>query len=334
MRQQAVFAVVIDGTDITARIEKILQSISTQDRAGVSADQASIIIDDSEGNLIFPKENALCSISLGFKGKGIAQVFVGKIDEVRSKGGRGGRTIHITAKGIDTASRLKEPQNRNFDDLSIKEMLVAAGQPAGITDIRVDDDLAGIVREYEHMDNESFIAFGERLAREIGGTFKIRDNIAVMALMNSGRTPTGAPLPVIEAVYAENLHDWDIAPYIGRHRYAKIIVRFYDKATAQWDQVEVDTGIEGSEAAATGRFEAEDKAAAENKANELKAMSQKKSGAGTVTLEGEVMAASEAECLVIGARGGADGSYKINSVKHVYNRGSGFITTLDLNYPT
>ena len=334
MRYQAVFSVEVDGTDITARIADILQSIIVEDRAGASADQATIIIDDSAGNLIFPRANALCKISLGFRGQGIAPVFEGKVDEVRSKGGRAGKTIHITAKGIDTAGKAKQPQNRHFDEMSVLDIMRTAGQAAGITDIRIDPDLAGIIREYEHMDNESFIAFGERLAREIGGTFKIRNDAAVMALKNGGRTPTGGAMPVILAEYGVNLHSWDVAPYIGRSRYQAVVVRYYDQDEAEWNEVEVETGVEGSDAIATGRFEATSREAALTKANEMKAQSQKKSGGGKIEIEGQVTAVPEASCLIAGARGGVDGLYKIDVVRHQYSRSGGFVTSLTVTYPS
>ena len=171
--------------------------------------------------------------------------------------------------------------------MTVEDILKAAGEAAGMTDIRVDPDLASIVRDYEHMDDESFIAFGERLAKEIEGTFKVRNDAAVMAKKNSGRTPSGVPLPPILALRGENLHTWDIAPYIGRVRYTQIRVQFYDRKKARHDEVVVDTGIEGSTAISVGRFKAKDKKTAEEKANALKAESERGAGVGSITIEGK-----------------------------------------------
>lgn len=330
MRNQAIFAILVAGSDITLRMRDIVQSITVSDKAGTTADDANIVLDDSAGNLVFPPYNAPIAILLGFRGAGVSIAFTGTVDEVRQGGGRGGKNITITAKGIDTSGKAKEPQQRHFDNMTIREMLEAAGEYAGVTDIRIDHELENIRREYEHMDDESFIAFGERLASEIGGTWKMRNGIAIMAKKNSGRTPSGAPLPPVFAARGENLHTWDIAPYIGRPRYKQIRVRYYDRNTATYEEVVVETDVQGSDAIAVGSFRAPNKEAAENKANALKAESERGSGVGTIEIEGNVAAQPEATCFVAGARLGIDGGYVIDSVDHRYSRSSGFNTTLTL----
>ncbi len=333
MKNQGVCVVFVEGISIMQTLRSVLQSVSVSDRAGTSSDSASIVVDDRGGRVALPKENAKVAILMGFRGAGISLVFSGTVDEVKSSGGRSGMTIEIVAKGLDTSGKVKEPQQRHFDDMTVEEILKAAGKTAGITDIRVDPDLASIKRDYEHMDNESFVAFGERLAKEIGGTFKVRNDAAVMAKKNSGRTPAGEPLPPVLAVRGRNLHTWDIGAYIGRPRYKEIRVRYYDRKKARHEEVVVKTEIDGSEATAVGRFEAKDKKAAEEKANALKAESERGSGAGSVTIEGHAGAQPEAPCLVAGTRFGIDGNYVIDGVDHTYSRRSGFVTKLALAYP-
>lgn len=330
MRHQAIFAVLVGGSDITLRMREIVQLITVSDKAGTTADTATIVLDDSAGNLIFPPYNAPIVILLGFRGAGISIAFTGTVDEVHQSGGRGGKNITISAKGTDTSSKAKEPQQRHFDAMTIEDMLKAAGNHAGVTDIRIHQELAGITHIYEHMDDESFISFGERLAKEIGGTFKMRNGIAIMAKKNSGRTPSGTPLPPVFAVRGDNLHTWDIAPYIGRPRYRQIRVRYYDARAAEHDEVIVDTGIEGSDAIAVGTFRAPDRDVARAKADALRADSERSSGVGRVTIEGDAGAQPEAVCIVTGARGGIDGRYRIESVEHRLARASGFLTTLTL----
>lgn len=333
MKNQGIFAVLVAGSDITLRMKGIVQSINVSDKAGTGTDTATIVLDDSAGNLVFPKHNAPIVVMLGFQGRGIGVAFSGKVDEVRQSGGRGGKNITVTAKGLDTSGKAKEPQQRHFDNMTIKNMLLAAGEYTGISDVRVDDDLASITRPYEHMDDESFVAFGERLAKEIGGTFKVRNDIAVMAKKNSGRTPGGKPLPPVLATYGDNLHTWDVAPYIGRARYKQIRVRFYDRKAAKHDEVVIDTEVQGSDAIGVGRFQAANKEAATEKANALKAESERGSGVGSVTIEGSVGAQPEATCIILGARIGIDGAYMIESVDHTYTRAGGFTTKLALAHP-
>lgn len=333
MKNEAIFAVLVGGSDVTLRMKNIVQSISVSDRAGTSSDTATILLDDSDGSIIWPKYNAPVVVLLGFRGAGVSIAFTGTVDEITHTGGRGGATIEITAKGLDTSGKAKEPQQRHFDKMTIEGILKAAGKFAGITDVRVDEDLGKIEREYESMDNESFISFGERLAKEIGGTFKVRNDIAVMALKNGTRSPAGRPLPPVLAIRGDNLHRWNVAPYVGRPRFKEIRVKYYDKKKAKEEEVVVQTGIEGSTAKAVGRFKAKDKQAATEKANSLKAESERGSGVGSVTIEGNVSAQVEATCVLIGARAGIDRAYVIDGVDHNYSRSGGFTTTLSLAYP-
>lgn len=330
MRNQGVCVVFIEGISIKLMLRSVLQSVTVSDRAGTSSDSANIVIDDQGGLIAFPRHNVKVSIYMGFRGASVSLVFSGTVDEVRSSGGRGGTNIEVSAKGLDTSGKVKEPQQRHFDNMTVEDILKAAGEPAGITDIRVDPDLASIDRDYEHMDDESFVAFGERLAEEIGGTFKIRNDAAIMAKKNSGRTPAGVPLPPVLVARGENLHTWDIAPYIGRPGYKQIRVRFYDREKAKHDEVVVDTDVEGSTAVAVGKFEAPNKQAAEDKATALKAESERGAGIGFIQIEGNAGVQPEANCIIVGSKIGVDGAYVIDGVDHSYSRGSGFTTKLSV----
>jgi phage protein D len=238
--------------------------------------------------------------------------------------------LTITAKGFDTTGKVKEPQQRHFDTMTIADMLAQAGQSAGVGRVLVDPDLAAIMRRYEHMDDESFAAFGQRIAEEVGGTFKLRNGAAVLAKRNGQRAPGGFALPSVSARWGDNLHAWDVVPFVGRHRFQNIQVRYYDRAQARHDTVVVGTSLFGTEATAVGRYEAPDRDTAQQKADSLAADSKRQSGVGSLTIEGNVRAQPEATCVIAGARPGVDGAYLIDGVDHTYARGSGFTTKLTL----
>lgn len=334
MTKRAMFSVSLNGSDVTSSISPFVISIRVSLRSGKSGDTATVEFDDTSGQLVLPKPNAIMAISLGFVGEGVALVFKGKVDDVRSRRSRGeGQTVTVSAKGFDSQGKTKQPQQRHFDKKSIKDMLTEAGKEAGVSDVRVDQEFASIVRPYEAMDDESFIQFGERLARELGGIFKVQDKSAVLAKMNSGTSPTGAPLTPIAAIVGVNLHSWDVAPFIGRPRFKKARARYYDKKEAKWKEVEVETSIEDAEPEFTSRFSLADEQQAKSKTEKEKAESERNAGEGTVVIEGNALAQPEAPCAIVGARPGVDGGYRIDGVDHDYNRGSGFTTNLSLRQP-
>lgn len=324
------FVVRVDGVDITNILGDMVQSIEVADRAGTGTDTATITIDDAAQRVTFPASGARVQILLG-SDTGLGVVFAGTVDQVTWRVDRsGGSMITIEAKGFDASGRIKEPQQRHFDNKTIAEMLTAAGSAVGITDVRVDPVLAEITRPYEAMDDESFLAFGQRLAKEIGGTFKVRNDAAIMVKMGSGRAPSGPSLPPIPVTRGGNLISAQITPNMGRRRYGEIRVRFYDQAAGKHDEIVVKTDLPGSLPTAVGRFEAPNREIAQQKADALREESQRASSAGTLEILGNPIAQPEAQAAIAGVRAGIDGLYFVDGVDHTFSRDRGYLTRLTL----
>lgn len=331
---RAAFSVLIDGTEIAPLLTPHLISIRVSDRAGENSDSATIELDDRHGQIILPKPKAPISIYLGWIGTGIAEVFRGIVNEPRSRGSRGsGRGLTITASGIDQSGKVKEPQQRHFDEETLGDILRKAGERAGIDDVRVAEGFASIVRDYERMDDESFLAFGERIAREVGGTFKVSGSRALLVERNGGQSPSGALLPTIYATWGVNLHDWNITPYVGRPRFKQTRARYYDQDEAKWKEVRAEIELPDAEADGTSRFAEPDASLADQKTRSDKTASERRSGEGTITIEGNTDAQPEGSVVVAGTRPGIDGSYLIDGVDHSYSRSSGFTTRIPVKRP-
>lgn len=328
---KAVCSVIVGGVDVTANFLPVLISLSVADNAGASSDTASLELDDRGGQLIMPEPGAPVVIKLGWEHSGVGTVFEGVVDEVRAKGGRGGRTVSVSAKGMDTRAKAKQGQRRHFDNETIESAMQEAGRFAGIS-VKVDPSIASIVRPYLALDDESFVAFGERMARELGGTFKIVGDKAILAKRNGGTNPSGTVLPTVAAAWGDNLHEYDISPILGRPVEKQTLSRWFDPKAAEWLQEVAETGTAGGITTKPARFAEPDMARAKEQAASDAAESDRKSGEGSVTIEGNINAQPEGICVVSGCRPGADGRYRIDSVKHDYSRG-GFITSLELGQP-
>jgi phage protein D len=266
-------------------------------------------------------------VALGWEGEGVRVVFTGTVDEVGSSGSRGsGRTLSISAKGMDTTKKPKEGQQRHFDDSTVEDILKEAGQTAGVTDVEIDPSLSSIIRKYFEMRDESFIHMGERLAREIGGNFRIQGTKAIMS--KRGGRYTAAVI----AAWGRNLHGWDISPSLGRTQYSQMRARWYDSGKAQWQEAEEDTAL-SVEARYDHRYAKPDEDEATQQTASDRATSERDAGEGSVTIEGDTSAIPDGLCIVTGARPGIDGPYRIESVTHSYSRGGGFVTQLSLKQP-
>lgn len=332
MSKKAVFEVLIDGENISDRLSPLLISLSVSDEPGASSDAATIELDDTDGRAIMPTDKASISIKLGWDGEGVGEIFRGFTDGApRAKGGRGGRTISITAKGVDTRGKAKQGQRRHFDNETIGNALQETGRWAGYS-VVVDQELAAIKRKYIGLDDESFIEFGERIAQELGGTFKISGDKAILAKRNGGVNPAGATLATVRAIWGENLHDYDIEPIVGITVDKTTAARWYDVKAATYRVATAETGTEGSETTRAAIYIEADESQANERAKADAAESDRKSGEGSVTIEGNLGAQPEGLCVVSKCRPGVDGTYRIKGVTHDYSR-SGWITRLELGQP-
>ena len=326
MTKRAVYSVTIDGQDVTSRLNPHLISLSVTDHVGTHADTADITLDDTDGRMMLPTEGVPVTIALGWEGGGVRMVFEGTVDEVRSSGSRSGRTITVTAKGIDTKSPVKQPMQKHFDQMTVEDVLTEAGKLSGIETVEIDPGLGKILRDYVEMRDESYIHFGERLAREIGGNFRVCGKTAILSKRK------GAYTTAVVAAWGENLQSWDITPRMGRPQFRKSRVRWYDRKKAQWQEENVE--VEGADAAAeyVSRYPEPNPGQSGDRALSDSVTSERETASGSVTIEGDTSAIPDGLCLVSGTRQGIDGPYRIESVTHDYSR-SGFTTRLELKSP-
>ncbi|USQ97233.1 phage late control D family protein [Caulobacter sp. RL271] len=329
----AQFKVTIDGKDITSALEPVVSAISIKDSSGAASDTADITLDDEGGRIKLPRKGVGIEISLS-TADGLVAAFKGTVDAVRSRGGRGGAELSITAKGADVTGGLKELRSRHWDDAKLGAVLDQAARDAGLEGATVDEKFAAQARDYVAQQGESFMAFGQRLAREVGGTFKIAGKKAYLIQRGGGVNARGKALATVTAEYGVNLIDWDIAPDVGRTAYGSAGVRVYDPDTGGWTTHTATAKTKRSSAKHKSRFPAGSASAAAGRAEADAGEVVRHGGSGTVNVLCDPRAKPEGQCVIKGARAGIDGTYRITSVGHAYTRGQGTETSLELGEPS
>lgn len=326
--------VFVDGNDLTSAMRPFLTKITVSDKDGSASDTCSLDFDDGGGQVKLPAEGASVQVFL----QGVS-VFAGKVDTVRSNGSRGGgRTLAVGAKGFDAKGKAKEPQSHHMDDATLQQFLDKAAKNAGLKSVTIDPAFAVIKRNYWSAGAESFLHLGQKLAREVGGTFKIRGDQAVLAKRGEGMSATGQAMPTITGLVgsgsvAGNVINWSIAPITGRAKFSKTKVRYFDRPAANFKEFEVETGIE-ADATDEVRTAVADEDQAKAVAEGRKSESEREGGSGTVLLDLVVEAQAEGTFVLTGARPGVDGAYRISGVTHSADRSGGSTTSLDLKQPT
>jgi uncharacterized protein len=333
MTDQPLYRVMADGVDISTTLAPVLLSLKVQDAAGMVADSAEITIDDTNGRIAFPRDGAFMTVDLGWRSSGLGRVFEGTVTDVRSSGGRSnGRRMVISAKSADMKGKAKQAEEKHWDRRTLGAVMREAAGRAGLGMI-VDPGLAQIERSYWSMNAESFLHFGHRLAREVGGTFKIVGRTALMASRNAGLSASGLSLATVTATYGDNLMAWEITPVVARPRFKSMRARWFDLNQALWRDERQEVNDGAALAMATLRFTWASADEARRSAGSGKAESERNKGGGTVRITGNVAAQPEGSCVVAGARPGVDGAYRIETVVHELSRPDGFITTLHIKRP-
>jgi len=272
-------------------------------RAGVRGDEAGVAVRSFAGKLVAPTK------------KGRAAMLAAGIDHDKFTTMPGGMSTENLSKTMASEVGLK------LNDAT----------RAAIEQIHSDDEIVTDRGKYA-------AAVAEAIEENAGKKLSTKDSEAKRAVMtprSAGQSASGKPLPKITAEYGVNLISWSMSPTISRPAFKKFERRFYDPVEAKWKREEfeareVGTGIE---AVSSDRFAAADKDDAKRGAESSEKEADRDKGGGSVSIDGEPLAQAEAECELVGARPGIDGTYRIESVTHKYTRGGGYTTDLDLKQP-
>lgn len=323
------WSVLVDGKDVSSQMANYLESITVTDKAGVSSDSCSLRLDDTGGQIRLPQPGGSVVVRLD----GV-QVFAGIIDSVKSSGSRSsGRSLSVSAKGFDVNGKAKEPQRVHQDEGTVGDFLKTVAKKAGF-DMKIDPALANIARDYIAADAESLLHVGEKLARELGGTFKLRENMAVLA-----KHGADFGLPLVKGLFSTsgggNLISWDIEPVSTRAVFKEITVPYFDRKDGLPRDYKTGSGAAGDTAKAVNlvRSVARDESHAKEIAEGRKQQIEREGGKGRVSLDLTPEAQAEALFQLSGTRPGVDGTYRIVSVTHKADRSGGATTDLELQQP-
>lgn len=321
--------VTVDGRDMSVGMRPFLQSISVSDKDGTASDAASLTFDDTVGQLLLPKGGESVAIELDG-----AQIFDGVVDGTPWQMSRGGgRTLSVSAKGLDTRGRTKEGQTWHLDDATLEEALQKGAKAAGLDAISVDPELGKLKRPYWTPQGASFLGWARRLAADHGATFKVRGKRAVFAKRGQGASATGEAMPTVQARIPGNVISAQIDPAQGRRAFKKARVRYFDRKKATFEDKDVEIDADDTEAVNVRRFTAADEDEAEAIGKGRQTDADRERATGTIEMDLEPAAQAEGTLVLTGARPGIDGSYRIVGVTHKADRGGGATTTVEIKQP-
>jgi phage protein D len=341
-RRRAFVSIDVDGKDVTDGFDPHLISVQVIETQGEEGDKCSIELDDRDGRLAIPPDQALVKVAMGWGGESLKVVFRGKVQSVESGFARrgGGRRLWIEAWGMDVNGKGRDHirdawGDGDAADVPLKDVLERAAKHAGYS-MKIAPSMQSIARKYWSQ-NESFHAFGRRLAEELGGKFKVAGDVAVFFPATDSLNVDGEKMPEVEAEWGVNLISWRIKPFVGRPQAAKAELAQFDRTLGVWGEITKPIGGQvpyGRSTATAGLpAPAPNRQVGEQLAEGMGQASEYGRGTGSCIINGEPTAKAGGTIRITGARPGVDGRYSITEVEHNFSRSGGYITQCTLTNP-
>lgn len=323
------FLVSVGGRVVTGNFLPILLSASITKGTDQTADTARFDLDDRGGTLRWPETGTPVHVELGREG-GAIRSFDGEVDTASwSLSRSSGAVLSVTARSVSLKGKAKQPVEKHWEKKPLPDILQQAGEQAGIS-MSVHGDFASVIPDWEAMDAESFISFGERLAREHGAIFRIEGTHGVF--VPYGSSASGAGLSAITITREVLLSASGFTPVTDRPRLKEKVESYYDLDEAKRLAERYASG-DTVEADGQSVFSAADQDTAKRRAKAGAEKANRDKASGTVTINGDATGQPGGTATLAGLRAGVDGSYTITSVTDELSRSSGYTTALSLGEP-
>ncbi len=160
------YMITVNGEDVTPKIKPYLASISVTDNHKNEADELTLSL---SAKFQRPQYQDEIKVYLGYEGEERLEYF--GLFHVESSSVRNNRELTINATGINFNSTIKQRVIASFD-LSLDEMVAKIAQQNGLK-AKIKTTLKGI--QHFIQDNESDLAFLQRVAKEKNAVFNIKD---------------------------------------------------------------------------------------------------------------------------------------------------------------
>ncbi|WP_051960442.1 phage late control D family protein [Devosia riboflavina] len=327
------FKVFVGGVDVTSRWNPTLKSASVTRGAREASDTAQLTLADPGGQTFLPGTGDDLVVHFGNSADGLGQVFEGFVDSVRWRMDKSsGREISIEGSSVDHKSKVKAGALRSAADKTFSDVAKEWGSKVGL-DMVVAGELGSVFRPYWLMQHESYMGWGQRMARDLGASFKIIGRRGFFAPLNEGISASGKTLTPVYGIVGQNVEDIDVTPIIGRPQYGTAKARYYDINSAEWREVAEAVREAGIDVDFRSLLGAANEGNAGQSAKSRAKESERERGDGSATILGDHTAEPEAKFILTGARPGIDGDYVIDSLTHSLDKKSGFTTALTLKAP-
>lgn len=235
LSRRPVYALNVDGRDITPLAQARLINLTHTDNRGFEADTLEITLDDSDGALEIPSKGAVVTLLIGWADTGTVDMGRFTVDEVEHAGAPD--QLSIRARSADLRASLTTKREQSWHGTTVGALLAALAFRHELNPI-VSPELAGLTVDHIDQTNESDINIITRLAQEHGAIAAIKDGRLIFMPAGSGRSASGKPLPVATITrQSGDQHRFSVA---DRGAYTAVRATYFDVKLSKRGEVTVN----------------------------------------------------------------------------------------------
>lgn len=191
---QAIYKLVVNGTDITTKVNSRLNNMTVTDNRGIEADSVLIELLDHDGLLEIPPKDAEIDVWIGWSTTGL--IYKGKYFIKEREHSGAPDILSLRATSADLKASLKRKREESYHDKTIGEIISSIGARNGLNVI-VQDKLGSI--KLAHIDqNESDANLMTRIADEHDAIATVKNGTLLFMAKGKSETASGQPLPEVE----------------------------------------------------------------------------------------------------------------------------------------
>lgn len=187
------FSITLNNNELEAQeLKNRVMSLSVTDNRGFEADQISLTLDDTDGQLILPERGAVLSIAIGWKGESLTDKGTYIVDEV-SHDGPPDKLI-IGASSADFREEFNVKREVSWHDVTLERVVSAIAHRYGLK-AQISEMLMHIEIDHADQTEESDMSFLTRMADMLGAIATVKNGNLLFIIPGGGVTASGKPLP-------------------------------------------------------------------------------------------------------------------------------------------
>ena len=237
----AIYKILVNGLDISEKIQTRLIRLNITDNRGIEADTVEIELSDHDGFLLIPPKGAELDVYIGWSNQGL--VYKGKYIVKEREYSGVPDILTIRGASADLKATFKKKKERSFDNKTIKDIVNTIATEQQLKAM-INDQLGQII--LAHIDqNESDANLMTRIADEHDAIATVKNGYLLFMPKGESKTISGLDLPMF--IITRNMgdsHRW--ADTDGADEVSGVTVYYYDNDKAKRQKVTIGMSDENT----------------------------------------------------------------------------------------